>query len=249
MAVYSWIHVMKWILLATLVSITTGCATTGLQNRVVVLEQRVEKLNQEVAKLRSPENPAPPENSEQIAGDMLKSAQEAVNQLDGERAKTLLDALVGKYGATSAARYASRLRTEVEVLGKPAGEMDVEYWFNGQSTMNEGSATLLVFWEEWCPHCRRELPNLQKVWQENKDKGLNLVGLTKLSRSSTDEKVNGIIAEHGLTYPIGKERAGAMSKHFSVSGVPAAAIVKDGHVVWRGHPARISEEVLKKVLE
>jgi hypothetical protein len=36
-----------------------------------------------------------------------------------------------------------------------------------------------------------------------------------------------------------------MSTYFGVRGIPAAAVVKDGQIVWRGHPARITEDMLK----
>jgi hypothetical protein len=36
-----------------------------------------------------------------------------------------------------------------------------------------------------------------------------------------------------------------VASHFGVSGIPAAAVVKGGKVVWRGHPARLSEQMLK----
>ena len=36
-----------------------------------------------------------------------------------------------------------------------------------------------------------------------------------------------------------------MSQHFNVSGIPAAAVVKDGKIVWRGHPARLTDEMIQ----
>ena len=61
-----------------------------------------------------------------------------------------------------------------------------------------------------------------------------MVGLTKLSRSSTEEKVLEFIKDNNVSYPTAKED-GERSKHFNVSGIPAAAVVKDGKVIWRGH--------------
>ena len=49
------------------------------------------------------------------------------------------------------------------------------------------------------------------------------------------------IAENKVTYPIAKEQGDEMSKAFNVSGIPAAAVVKNGTVVWRGHPARLDD--------
>ena len=47
--------------------------------------------------------------------------------------------------------------------------------------------------------------------------------------------------------PIAKE-GGAYSSVFNVSGIPAAAIVKDGKIIWRGHPARLDKTMLEGLL-
>jgi hypothetical protein len=38
-----------------------------------------------------------------------------------------------------------------------------------------------------------------------------------------------------------------MSNAYAVTGIPAAAVVKGGKVVWRGHPAQLTDEVLTKL--
>jgi hypothetical protein len=35
-----------------------------------------------------------------------------------------------------------------------------------------------------------------------------------------------------------------MSDYFAVSGIPAAAVIKDGKVVWRGHPGRLTDDMI-----
>lgn len=40
-----------------------------------------------------------------------------------------------------------------------------------------------------------------------------------------------------------------ISAYFGVSGIPAVAVIKAGKVVWRGHPARISLEMLENWVE
>ena len=52
------------------------------------------------------------------------------------------------------------LTREMGVVGQPVPEAwAIEYWFQGGSEVNldDGRTTLLVFWEEWCPYCKKEL--------------------------------------------------------------------------------------------
>ena len=83
---------------------------------------------------------------------------------------------------------------------------------------------------------------MQATWDKYKGK-IQMVGLTKITRSATEEKVTEFIAENKVTYPTAKEN-GDLSKHFNVSGIPAAAVVKGGKIIWRGHPGRLSDDMI-----
>jgi hypothetical protein len=39
---------------------------------------------------------------------------------------------------------------------------------------------------------------------------------------------------------------GQVAPRFNVSGIPAAAVVRDGVIVWRGNPAGLSEAAWKQ---
>ena len=161
-----------------------------------------------------------------------------------EQAKAKMAELNEKHGSTQVAAKAKKTAAELEVVGKAVTELKIEKWYQGETKldMNSNTPTLLVFWESWCPHCRREVPKMEETYTKYKGK-MNLVGLTKVTRSSTDEKVVEFIKENKVSYPMAKE-AGDVSETFAVSGIPAAAVVKNGKIVWRGHPARLTEEMI-----
>ena len=81
-----------------------------------------------------------------------------------------------------------------------------------------------------------------------KDDLLQILALTRLTRGSTDETVREFIDQNGLGFPIAKEN-GILSSHFAVAGIPAAAVVMDGEVIWRGHPALISDQLIESWLQ
>ena len=88
------------------------------------------------------------------------------------------------------------------------------------------------------------MPKLEQIYSDLKSDGLQLLGLTKINRSATEEGVISFVEENNVSYPMAKEN-GSTSTYFNVSGVPAAAVVKNGKIIWRGHPARLSETMLK----
>lgn len=75
-----------------------------------------------------------------------------------------------------------------------------------------------------------------------------MLGITKVTQTATDEKVRAYLEQNQIQFPVGKE-AGAPSSYFNVKGIPAAAILKGGKVVWRGHPIRLSNELVLRWLD
>jgi thiol-disulfide isomerase/thioredoxin len=238
-------------------TLLVGCGSAGastvddLEKRVEALTKRVDDLEKQLQAVKAAAGGAgqgqAPSPLEQEAQGAFAQINQLVmdNKIDAAKAK--LVEFQQKYGATRVGAGAARLQQELDIVGKDTPKAwGIEKWFQGESAVNLASkgTTVVVFWEEWCPHCRREVPKLQQIYETYKGKGLQLVGLTKVNRSSTDDSVKTFIAESKVTYPIAKED-GSLSEYFGVSGVPAAAVVKNGKVIWRGHPVRLTDEMVK----
>ncbi|MCA9566904.1 MAG: TlpA family protein disulfide reductase [Myxococcales bacterium] len=239
----------------TLLSVVAGCgADPATQARIGELEQRLSAAEEKLAKggagpavnpaARPPAEPIDQE-AEKAAAQILKDANTAFEEMRFDETREKLAELNEKFPTTRAARAAKRIEDELEVIGKDAGSLEVDMWYQGETSMADGDATLLVFWEVWCPHCKREVPKVEATYTKYKGAGLNIVGLTKQTRDVTEDQVKEFIASNNITYPIAKEAGQAMSTRFGVKGIPAAAVVKDGKVVWRGHPARITDQMIE----
>jgi len=239
------------IALSLLPVVSAGCATA---DQVQALEQKVETLEKKVTDLEA--RPAGSGSSvdpkqEAAAQDVYKQLTELVQSGDLEKAAVKGKELKAKYSGTATYKRARKLLSELEVVGKPVGGdwgTNVDKWYQGEGKIDLSSGTtMVVFWEVWCPHCRNHMPELVKTHEKWSGKGLNVVGMTRITKSATEEKVLEFIKENNLNYPLAKEN-GKLAREFGVGGIPAAAVVKDGKIVWRGHPARLSDEVIEKLL-
>ena len=111
------------------------------------------------------------------------------------------------------------------VLGKPApDDWAIETWYQGEDgiTLDGRGTTLIIFWEAWCPHCRNEVPKLQQVYDRYREQGLQVVGVTRITKTATEESVREFIADSGVGYAMAKE-TGDLAGYFNVKGIPAAA--------------------------
>jgi peroxiredoxin len=89
-------------------------------------------------------------------------------------------------------------------------------------SMNElrGKIVLVNFWATWCPPCRSEMPDLQKLYTKYKDQGLVV-----LSISDEDmDKVSAYVKENGYTYPILLDAGRKVNEMFGIQGIPKSFV-------------------------
>ncbi|MED5374042.1 MAG: TlpA disulfide reductase family protein [Myxococcota bacterium] len=236
--------------LASLAACAPKADHDELAAKVEALDARVAELEKGGRGSGSGRAAAPAVNAadEAKAQELFGQFNEKMGAGDMEGAKADLDKLFKDFGTTQTANKAIRYKRELDVIGTSVTNPTIEAAYVGQaSDMDlQSGTTLVVFWEVWCPHCRREVPELIKTADKYKGK-MDVVGLTRITKSATEEGVKEFVKEQGVTYTVLKENGDA-AKAFAVSGIPAAAVVKDGKIVWRGHPGRLSDEMIEKYL-
>ena len=84
--------------------------------------------------------------------------------------------------------------------------------------MGNGKKTVFVMAAEWCPHCKNEMPHLQRFYDENKDK-VNVVIVFSNANSSL-EAVKTYLEKNGYTLPVYYDNDGSIIKGFNVEGFP-----------------------------
>ncbi|GDX79081.1 hypothetical protein LBMAG42_08920 [Deltaproteobacteria bacterium] len=227
-----------------------GCAQKtdmdAVTARVTALEEKIATLEKRGGS--GPTASAADPAKEEAANAIMKGVTEAMKGSDFGAAKTGLEKLTKEFPDTKAGKAGERMYKEVGLIGTDAAPIEVDSWFQGKGDYTGSNVTLMVFWEVWCPHCKKEIPELAAREADLKKKGVQVLAFTKVTKSATDETVAAFLKENKVKFPVAKEKEGSMSKGFNVSGIPAAALVKDGKVIWRGHPGRLDDATLDKLI-
>ena len=79
-----------------------------------------------------------------------------------------------------------------------------------------GHVVLLNFWATWCPPCRKEMPDMQKLYERFKEKGLIVLAVSDEKR----ETVEGFLAKQDYTFPILLDPDRKTNTAFYVEGIP-----------------------------
>lgn len=96
-----------------------------------------------------------------------------------------------------------------------------------------GRVVLLDFWATWCPPCRNEAPQLQKLWEKYKDKGLVVIGIAL--DSGDDAALREFAAESKLTYWLVNDRSGAIAAEYRIGPIPTTYVVSPTGAISQVH--------------
>lgn len=113
-----------------------------------------------------------------------------------------------------------------------------------------GKVVLLNIWATWCHPCRTEIPELQALYERNRDRGLEVVGVS-VDAGGEDAAVADFAREYGMTYPLWRDGDGRVSTTFAAVGVPATYLIgRDGVLLW-SHlgPVTSDDPALGRALE
>jgi peroxiredoxin len=83
-----------------------------------------------------------------------------------------------------------------------------------------GKVVLVNFWATWCPPCRKEMPDLDKLYSRFSKQGLVILALSDEDAAT----VRAFLAEHSYGYPILLDPNRSVHEQLRVQGIPQSLI-------------------------
>jgi peroxiredoxin len=109
-----------------------------------------------------------------------------------------------------------------------------------------GQIVVVNFWATWCPPCRKEMPDLDLIYNHFKSQGLVIVSIT-------DEemfKVGSYISQSHFTYPILLDPERKAAKEFHVEGIPRTFVFdREGKLVAQSIDMRTQRQLLNMLAQ
>ena len=96
------------------------------------------------------------------------------------------------------------------------------------SIFSEHELTMVNFWEPWCNPCVREMPEIEELYENYKDKGFLVIGV--YSETNMEYEVDDILSSRNITYPILKYSSDF--DEYQTGYVPTTIFVdKNGNII------------------
>ena len=110
----------------------------------------------------------------------------------------------------------------------------------------KGKIVLVNFWATWCPPCRKEMPDLDALYNKFKDQGFVVLAVSDEEAA----KVAPFIAERKISYPVLLDPGRKVNDAFIVEGIPKSFVYdRSGKLVAQSIDMRTRNQFLEMLAQ
>lgn len=161
-------------------------------------------------------------------------------------------------GETDAAQNAQRAAETNHKVAAVPFELKDQYGKTHTLSEYKGKVIFLNFWATWCPPCRAEMPDIQKLYERSPKEGEGAVivlgvASPKLGNEKDEAGIKAFMDKNGYTYPVLMDAKGELFSAYGIRAIPTTFMIdREGNVYGRVQGALSGEnidKVVKQTLE
>lgn len=137
----------------------------------------------------------------------------------------------------------------------PAIDFTLTDQYGNTHTLSDykGKTVFLNFWATWCPPCRAEMPDIQKLYEEYAEAGDDSVVILGIAapdygQEQSEDKIIDFLEENGYTYPVVMDPGGSLFAQYGIYSFPTTFMIdKDGNVFGYAS-GQLSEDIMRSII-
>ena len=120
----------------------------------------------------------------------------------------------------------------------PAVDFELEDQYGNIHRLEDyrGKTIFLNFWATWCPPCKAEMPDIQKLYEKSSTEGEDAVivlgvAAPNMGQEGSEEEIAAFMEEKGYTYPVLMDTEGELFASYGIMSFPTTFMIdRDGNV-------------------
>ncbi len=87
-----------------------------------------------------------------------------------------------------------------------------------------GTVVIVNLWASWCPPCLAEMPALQRLYEANRERGLEILAVNTTFQDSVGAAQE-FVQQHALTFPVPLDRSGDVARLYQLRALPSTFFI------------------------
>lgn len=108
-----------------------------------------------------------------------------------------------------------------------------------------GEVAVLLFWSEGCPYCEKGMPDLEALYRDYKERGMDMVTVQVGGEPGVSQAA---ASRFGLTFPVLHDPESASKRRFGIVGVPTIFLLDGRGVVVEKILGGLDRETLEEMV-
>lgn len=109
-----------------------------------------------------------------------------------------------------------------------------------------GQKVILNFWATWCPPCRKEMPDMQKIFSTYEDKNLSILAVNLRYTEKSTDSVSAFVKERNVAFPILLDQDGRVSKKFQAVSLPTSYLIDSRGIIQKKIIGPLSQDLMRE---
>lgn len=138
---------------------------------------------------------------------------------------------------------------------QPIKAIDFELYeqYGKKHTLAEykGKVVFLNFWATWCPPCRAEMPDIQKLYTEygnNSDVVILGVAAPNFGNETDEAGIKKFLDQHGYTYPVLMDKGALISMQYDINAYPTTFMIDKEGNIFGYVTGQLSEDMMRSII-
>lgn len=108
-----------------------------------------------------------------------------------------------------------------------------------------GKIVVMNLWASWCPPCRAEMPDLQRIEREYARDGVVVIGV---NQGESPERASAFARSLDITFPIWIDEAQRYGRVYAALGLPTTVVIDRRGIVERGFDGPLTIEQMRTTI-